>query len=302
MVGQAAVPLVAMLLVTGVAPSAPARDLRNLIPDAAVPSWHATDPPAEYDASTLSNFIDGGAEVYVQYGFRAAINQEYSRGDETVACTVYEMTDPQAAFGVFSYFRTPRKTPLPIGDGGAGADLQLAFWQERYFVVVETFSLSDAARDALAVFGQAISSRIGTHSTPPPILRRLPRGFSAGSERLLSRDLATNALRAVVPASALTADAETVLVEADFDRNGTGVRLLLMPFRSAGALDDAWRSLRVGLAADVACQPAAPPKEESSCVHDGRLLVIRRIADALVIASGAATREAAAALLDRVSP
>lgn len=293
--------MITILLLFVAVATAAAPDLRGMVPGAAaMPPWRAPDAPAQYDAGTLSNFIDGGAEVFVQYGFQAAINQEYSHGDETIACTVYEMTDPQAAFGVFSYFRTPRKIPVPIGDGGSRADLQLTFWQDRYFVIVETFSMSDSTRDALAAFAQAISGRIGRHATPPSILRRLPPGFTAGSEKLFSRDLATSALRAALPAGELTADTDTVLLTADFARDGMGAKLLLMPFASGAALDAAWRSIGAKLAADAACQSAPSPRAETSCVHDGRLLVIRRTADALAIVSGAATRKAADALLDKV--
>ncbi len=276
-----------------------APDLRGLVPDAAaVPSWRASDAPAQYDAGTLSNFIDGGAEVFVQYGVHAAINQEYSRGDETIACTVYEMSDPQAAFGVFSYFRTPHKIPAQIGDGGFRADLQLTFWQDRYFVIVETFSTNDSTRDTLATFARAISDRIGTHAPAPAILRRLPPGFTAGSEKLFSHDLATGALRAALSAGELVAGSDTVLLTADFTRNGAEARLLLMPFATGAALDAAWRSIGATLAADAACQPSS--RAEISCAHDGRLLVVRRTSDAIAIVSDAPTREVAKALLDLV--
>ncbi len=93
-------------------------------------AWAPSGPPSSYDSTTLSHLLDGGAEVYLDYGFTRAETEDYESGEATITCTVYEMADAQAAFGVFSYFRGGRKAPFAIGDAAFASDSQIAFWQD----------------------------------------------------------------------------------------------------------------------------------------------------------------------------
>ena len=136
-------------------------DLRTLLPDAAaVGPWTPAGPPARYDRATLSNFIDGAAERYLSYGFSRAITQEYARGDEAVSCTIYDMTSPEAAQGIFSHGLSPQKERLAIGDAAARSGFQLTFRQDRYYAVVEIFSSGSEAARLLETFATAISANI----------------------------------------------------------------------------------------------------------------------------------------------
>lgn len=136
-------------------------DLQTLLPNAAaVVPWKPAGPPARYDRSTLSNFIDGAAERYLSYGFSRAITQEYARGDETVSCTIYHMTSPEAAQGIFSHGLSPQKERLAIGDAAARSGFQLTFRQDRYYTVVETFASGPEANRLLETFATAISANI----------------------------------------------------------------------------------------------------------------------------------------------
>lgn len=160
----------ALLVATALAPpaatGADARDLQALLPaEAAVAPWKASGPATRYDRATLSNFIDGAAELYLKYGFANAITQEYVRGDDSVLCAIYEMTDSRAASGIFSNGLSPQKTRLPIGDGAARAGFQLTFWQGRYYVVVETFSTGPEADRLLDTFARVISANIGRETS-----------------------------------------------------------------------------------------------------------------------------------------
>ena len=79
-------------------------------------SWEPYDELMRYGADNLYDFINGGAEVYVEYGFAQVITQEYVKGDDSIIFTIYEMGSPEAAFGIFSYNRTPqKKAPTTVG-------------------------------------------------------------------------------------------------------------------------------------------------------------------------------------------
>ena len=298
MLGLLLAPLLALV---APADTAAVAGLQALLPDAAqLAPWRAAERPAEYDRTTLSNLIDGGAELYVQYGFARAIAAEYTSGTDTITCTVYEMSDSVAAFGVFSYFRTPQKTPVKIGDGGVRADLQLSFWQDRYFVTVETFSQNTATRAGLSRFAEALSARIGRHALVPAVMRRLPAGVLPGSEKLLRGSLATNALYTVLPFS-LSLAKDDVLLSAQYAAGRAQITLWLVPFRDGAGLEAAWSGLAASLGANKTCRVAAAPADEATCESDGRLVVARRLASTLGVVSGTGSREEARAVLARVA-
>ena len=154
--------LVAAALASQAAGQPQPRDLQALLPETpAVIPWSPNGPVARYDPATLSNLIDGAAELFLTYGFSRAVSLEYSHGDDSVSCTVYEMANPGAARGIFSHRLSPQAERLAIGDGAARSGFQLTFHQGRHYVVIETFTTGAGADRVLETFARAISARIG---------------------------------------------------------------------------------------------------------------------------------------------
>ncbi len=217
-----------------------AEGIVRLLPDASdVRPWRLTDRRLSYDASTLSDYIDGAAETYLDYGFVGVISQEYSSGAESVVCSVYEMRDPEAAFGIFSSLRSPHKQRLEVGDDAFRADAQLAFWQTHYFVTLETYTPQGSANGALETFARAISRRIGARSGLPAVMSRLPRqGLRPSTDRLLKGRTAANTLAALGADPDLPPiDAGTTVLAGDYEGVGGTYRLLVVLAGSAGGIE-----------------------------------------------------------------
>ncbi|MCX6152495.1 MAG: hypothetical protein NTX22_18360 [Ignavibacteriales bacterium] len=58
-----------------------------------------------YDGSSLYGYIDGGADVYLEYGFQKLLVQEIDLEGTHFIINIYEMKNPEAAFGIFSISR-----------------------------------------------------------------------------------------------------------------------------------------------------------------------------------------------------
>jgi hypothetical protein len=69
---------------------------KNDLPEAKVSSSRV------FNGSSLFGYIDGGAELYLEYGFEAAsvMKIEYKGGE--FKTEIYKMTGPEEAFGIFS--------------------------------------------------------------------------------------------------------------------------------------------------------------------------------------------------------
>jgi hypothetical protein len=177
--------------------------------------------------------------------------------------------------------------------------LQVAFWQERYFVMIDGFSPGDETRRALLSLARAVSDRIGHRSGPPPILARLSRlGRVAGTEKLVKGRLIADALYGVPNADAVQSAKSDVLLSADYEGTRGKVRMFLLVSEERGRIEDAWRRLgpsRAGPAGSAAPEPDAVERMWS----DGDRYAVARLGpDGLALIVGAASPAEARAILD----
>jgi hypothetical protein len=56
----------------------------------------------QYDHNSLWGYIDGGADLYLEYGFNKVTAQEVLIDSFHFKVDIYEMNSPEAAFGIFS--------------------------------------------------------------------------------------------------------------------------------------------------------------------------------------------------------
>lgn len=293
---KAAICVLALLAAT----AAEAASIRDLLPPPEkVRPWATPDALELYAGTRLSNLLDGGAEVYLQYGFVQAVTQEYVLGDDSIDCTVYEMRDPDGAFGIFSYMRTPKKSPVALGDGGFASDLQLAFWQDRYFVLLGTFSAAAGPAKALPAFARDISHRIGRHAGPPAVLARLPaRYLIAGSEKLLRGRLATDALFPIFSANVVQLSGDDVLLSGDYRVDGSSTRVFVLLFGRSEAGGRAFADLEKAVSSGGPFRALTASATDRAWVEDGRSFLARRVTDGLALVAGASSLEEARTVLD----
>ncbi|MFQ6091298.1 MAG: DUF6599 family protein [bacterium] len=74
--------------------------------------WTLTETKI-YPGQSLYDYIDGGAEVYFEYGFSTVELGYYRKGEREILVEVYRMSSPQAAAGVYSFFRNYAASSLP---------------------------------------------------------------------------------------------------------------------------------------------------------------------------------------------
>src|SRR5665811_1546039 len=55
-----------------------------------------------FSETSLYGYIDGGAELYLEYGFDTLVVTEVTALSKDIKVEVYRMTDAEAAFGIFS--------------------------------------------------------------------------------------------------------------------------------------------------------------------------------------------------------
>lgn len=133
----------------------------------------AQGAPTFYNPDSLYQYIDGGADTYLLYDFKSLLHQEFKSGATDLTADVYEMSNPEDAFGIYASERSPSYKFLQVGTEGYRDQGILNFFADRYYVKL---SGSGTNVDALLnQFARTLSGRIGGTRTLPPLIEKLPR-------------------------------------------------------------------------------------------------------------------------------
>ena len=95
--------LVALLSAAGTAvpaaaqPAGQAEEIHVPVPG----GWTAVDQEYRYGRDNLWEYINGAAEIFLTYRFRELIVADFEQGDMALSVSVYDMSRPLDAFGVY---------------------------------------------------------------------------------------------------------------------------------------------------------------------------------------------------------
>jgi len=146
--------------------------LMNLLPEGGT----ALSVESEQVIETHKDFyayINGGAELYLNYGFKILAQRVYLFNGKEIKAEVYDMGEPVNAFGVFSY--STDTVNSPIGQGGQYLSGSLVFWKDRYFVSIFTHRETPELKDTMRELGNNIAGKIGKKGELPPIFSVIPQ-------------------------------------------------------------------------------------------------------------------------------
>jgi len=116
--------------------------------------------PEFYAKSQLYDYIDGGAEVFFKYGFDSLVRQEYCFEDNSIVLEIYKMASSKSAAGIYSYNRNPEFPPISIGTEGGDEGSRILFWEDKYYVIVQTFDSSPKVKPILLSLAKTVSAKI----------------------------------------------------------------------------------------------------------------------------------------------
>ncbi len=159
----------------------------------APPGWTISEGPTSYDGESLFEYLNGGAPLYLKYGFESLTQTRYQLGDDpfaSVTLDVFDMGSDIGAFGIYRSVVPPGAEVENWGAEGYRSGTIAAAWKGSVYVHGE----ADDERPELVegldrVVGLAAEAIEGSAALPP-ILGVFPSdGLKAGSERYVAVDL-----------------------------------------------------------------------------------------------------------------
>lgn len=140
------------------------------------PGWALAGPIKKYTGEDLFEYINGEAELYLQFGFKRLTAGLYLKdGNETMGINadVYEMGSDLEAFGIYANYRKPKAEPIKVGTEGFVGPSQLMFYQGRYFVQLNASGSASQDQTVFQTLAGLISRNLPASPQSPPELALL---------------------------------------------------------------------------------------------------------------------------------
>jgi hypothetical protein len=136
------------------------------------PGRHRLSPPRcrpgktlEFPGSNLYGHINGGSELFLEFGFELLTVAYYRAGDEEVALELYRMSDPEAAMGIY-LLKKGKETPDPAWPvRHTRSRFQLLGVQGRYYFQINNLEGKEAGWKVLTGLGRELVARLPESSS-----------------------------------------------------------------------------------------------------------------------------------------
>jgi len=137
--------------------------------------WLMTDTVQTFREKELYLYIDGGAELFLEYGFRLVMVAEYRKGEtSSIILEVYQMNDAPAAFGIYSVRSGDRAGRIDIGTEGCTDSYYIMYWKDNVYVSVTASDSSAECRRGLETIARLADQKISRTGEKPAIVQSLP--------------------------------------------------------------------------------------------------------------------------------
>jgi hypothetical protein len=217
-------------------------ELQRLLPSPDdVPGITRMGRPQLYGGQKLFDYMNGGAELFFEYGFERACVQRYQTPPGEVTAEIYQMDLPANAYGIYT-FDTQGEHP-PIGQDATYERGLLTFWKDRYFVRV--FSENEDLKETLLVLGRDIAQKITQEGERPDILASLPsRGVEGDSLLYFRGQIALNNAYFLSNQDVLALHGGAEGITFPYKPETQPLRVIMVRYPTGSVAEEAFQSLR----------------------------------------------------------
>jgi hypothetical protein len=128
----------------------------------------------QYKGENLYEYINGGAEIYHEYGFKQVVVQDYiNEKGKSISVEIFEMASPASAYGIYTFKTDAKGKRISVGSHAQLADYYMNFWKGSFLVTLTGFDETEETRIGLLQIAKNISSKITVRGDKPHIVSLL---------------------------------------------------------------------------------------------------------------------------------
>jgi len=141
-----------------------------------VDGWHPEREAQIAKGEDLFLLINGGAEIYHEYGFKQAVYQTYGgENGKTINLEIYEMDSPECAYGIYTFKTGKAGKLIDVGHEGWLEAYYLNFWEGNFLVTLIGFDSEQETLDGLMEIAKTVDAKIQVPIQRPPFTNYLPK-------------------------------------------------------------------------------------------------------------------------------
>ncbi len=150
-----------------------------------VTGWTTTGKTSRFLENDLFNYINGGAELFHEFGFKQLLVQGYRQWENEIVLEVYQMKSPEAALGIF-LMKCGNETPIDgINARNSGNKYQFTVLKGSYFIQVNSFAGNEKLIPVMTELTQQ-TLKFVSNEKPVQIFDNLPKeNLISGSELIV---------------------------------------------------------------------------------------------------------------------
>lgn len=203
-----------------------------------VPGWITSGKTLRFVGSNLFNYIDGGAELFYEFGFKELLVQGYRQGENEIVLEAYQMESPEAALGIYLQ-KCGQETPIEkITARNSGNKYQFTIVKGSYFILVNSFAGDEKRMPVMTTLSQQTLKFIPKEQ-PVKLLDMLPKeNLVSGSELIVRGQYGLQPIYTFGEGDILQLKGEIYAVIGDYKNNQSGIykRILIKYKNSEDAL------------------------------------------------------------------
>ena len=183
---------------SGEEPAAGGAGLAELLPAASsMNGWQIADGPTDYDSETLYEYLNGGAPLYLKFGFQGMAHVRCQLGEDTLSSVTLDVYDMGSDLGAFGLYRSGRPSDAEVRDWGAEgyrSGTVAAAWKGSVSIHAEADEDQPELTEAMERMVAQVAKSIVGGTSLPQIIDPLPiGGLVPFSERIVAEDMMSHA-------------------------------------------------------------------------------------------------------------
>lgn len=204
--------------------------------------WKPTGKDRFYQPGNLFDYINGGAELYLSYGFREVISRRYEAENQpAIVVEIFDMQEARNAYGIYS--QTREQDDYTYGQGCQVLEGAILFWKGSFYVSVVAEFETPETREVLPLLAGKIDRAIKEKGALPGIVSLLPpEDLVEGSVLYFRHYVWANAYYYTGDGNIFGIEDDTEAVWARYGPRGARYYLLLMEFPSVTRAGQAFRN------------------------------------------------------------
>jgi len=195
-----------------------------------ISGWKVSEKDRYFNDSTLYDYIDGGAELFISYGFTKVFNRNYSRtGQPNITVDIFYMNSSADAFGVFMH--STGRIENKFGQGSQQANGSIIFWKNNFYVSIMSNPETAESKKAMTAIAGIIDKSIPEIGELPRIISLLPeKNLDKKSIRYFKHYIWLNTHTFISNNNILNINSAVNCVQAKYNINKSNPLLLIVEY------------------------------------------------------------------------